>query len=615
MYVQIVPEVTTQLETESLTYVVPQKLENQIRVGQVCKVPLRNREILGLVLAFSQSAPKLKKDTKIKEISQIVIPSPLLDRQRLKLAQILSSYYQANLSQVIFAMLPPLTENPQFPTTLSYPLKFATKSGTYVYIDRLESRIIFYAQMVKKILRGGRSALVLFPEKSKTLETLTEFRNYFNPAQISLYHGALSKIKRFSQWQRILEGKVKIVIGTRSAIFAPLADLGLIIIDSDDDPSFKEEQAPRYQVKKVAEVLQSLYNANLILGSDILSLENYRLVQKGEYKVLKEGFRTSFVDLRIIDQSKEAGFISNFLENKIRQYLILGKKIVLFVSRRGEGSSYFCQDCGRAVPCPRCALPLTPLRDALVCNHCGQKTEIPMYCPNCESSRLKTAGLGSTRLETEIKMLFKKAMIVRVDKDTPLSSPKIVKQNFDILIGTSKIFDIPNLKAQLTGVLGLDNVLNLPDYISHENVSKILQRLKNITWELLVVQTSNPEHFIWKSLNKEPRFFLERELLLRRKYNFPPFSHLILITASSKNEEKAQGESEKLAQQISRLISKDRLKIELLGPAPSFIYKERDKYRWQIILKVENYPSGEASKVLQLVPTQFKIDVDPISLL
>lgn len=615
MYVQIVPEITTTLETESLTYVVPKKLEDEIRVGQLCRIPLRQKEILGLVLAFSAKPPKLKKETKIREISEILIQTPLLDRQRLKLCQSLSSYYQASLSAVIFSVLPPILENAQISAPVSYPLKFATRTSTYTYIDKFENRIIFYAQMVKKILRGGRSSIILFPEKSKTLEILSEFKNYFNPNQISLYHGALSKNKKFFEWQRMLEGKIKIVIGTRMAIFAPLSDLGLIIIDSDDDFSYKEEQASRYHVKEVSEILRNLYNANVILGADYLSVENYRKTAIGQYQTLKTTYKTSFLNIGLVDQSKEQGAISNYLENKIKQLLILSKKIILFVSRRGEGSSYYCQDCGQFLPCPRCDLPLTPLRNKLVCNHCGNKVDFPLYCPNCRGSRFRIAGLGSSKLESEVKTLFPKAKVVRIDKDTPLSTAKIQNQNFDILIGTSKIFDIANLKVYLSAVINLDNVLNLPDFSATENVYKTLQRLKNVTENQLVIQTSNPEHFVWKTLSREPQFFLERELLLRRKYNFPPFTHLILVTAASKNEEKAQKEIEKMAEGLKFQIAQDRLKIELLGPSPAFIYKERDKYHWQIILKLENYPSGEAAKLLKLIPPDFKIDVDPISLL
>jgi len=402
---------------------------------------------------------------------------------------------------------------------------------------------------------------------------------------------------------------------TKGLVFSAFNNLKSIIIENADSPKYKSwGRRPYYNAKDIAIQLAKIHKAKLILKKEFN--ENCKLK-----------IENSIIDMREEMRNNNFSIISRALKEKLKK----AKKSILFISRRGAATFILCRDCGYVIKCPRCDVPmiLHHVRGKLLCHHCNNEEKPPALCPNCKGYRIKYFGAGTQRVEIEVKKLFPKVKIFRLDSDTaksPTQQQEIInkfnKLKNAILIGTQMLLEKDIKQVNLVGIVSIETILNLPDYRSSERVFQIISQLKSMSDRGFLVQTYNPENAAIKNAidNKWQKFY-DEEIKIRKTLNYPPFSQIIKLTFEHRDSQKAQDEAkillEKLKQQIQSQskIENYKLKIDLLGPVPAFIPKIAGKHRWNIIIKSKIKNLKQRNKLLIIVPSTWKIEVDPESLL
>lgn len=463
-----------------------------------------------------------------------------------------------------------------------------------------------YMKLVEYVLSIGKSAVVLVPEIALTPQMIERFKGRFGE-DVALFHSKLSDGERFDEWYRIKEGKARLVIGARSALFLPLMNLGLIIIDEEHENTYKSEQNPKYHTREVSEYLCEIKGCKLVLGSATPSIETYYKALKGEYKLLEMNNRVngkSMPKMEIVDMRQElkSGNMSLFsrkLSSAIEETLNEKKQIILFLNRRGFSTFISCRSCGYVFKCPECDVSMTYHKNGyLVCHYCGRAQKAEKVCPECGSKYVKFFGAGTERVEQEVKKYFPKAKVLRMDVDTTRykNSHESIYNSFknheaDILIGTQMVSKGLDFKdVTLVGILAADMSLNIPDYRAAERTYQIITQVAGRAGRgeddgKVIVQSYTPNHY---SLNyaKDENYegLFKEEINLRRLMGNPPFGKILLIGGSSKNEEKLKKFMNNLQVNLKKLIVGD---LKMLGPVPCIISKLKDNYRWQIIIKGE----------------------------
>lgn len=477
---------------------------------------------------------------------------------------------------------------------LKYLIKGVTGSGkTEVYMN-----------LVEEVLSQGKSSIVLVPEISLTPQMIERFKGRFGE-DVALFHSRLSDGERFDEWYRIKEGKVRLVIGARSALFLPLYNIGLIIIDEEHENTYKSDQNPKYHTREVSEYICKLKKCKLVLGSATPSIETYYKALIGEYKLIELKKRVNgsrmphieIVDMREELKSRNLSLFSRKLYNAINETLKDNKQIILFLNRRGYSTFISCRSCGYVFKCPECDVSMTYHKNGyLICHYCGRAEKATKLCPECGSKYVKFFGAGTERVEQEVKKYFPKARVLRMDVDTTRhkNSHESIYNSFkneeaDILVGTQMISKgLDFKKVTLVGVLAADMSLNIPDYRSAERTYQIITQVSGRAGRgsdegRVIVQSYTPNHY---SLNyaKEENYegLFKEEINLRRLMGNPPFGRILLINGSSKNEEKLKKFMNNLQENLRKLIIED---LTMLGPVPCIISKLKDNYRWQIIIK------------------------------
>ncbi len=486
------------------------------------------------------------------------------------------------------------------------PLKNWPMNKKYLIIGDFQTRLKFYLAAIQKTLTKNHSIIILVPD----LSLISYFTRYFkNP--YSILHAGLKKTERWLEWNRIREGKVKIIIGSQSALFAPVKNLGLIIIDQEENETYKNDRSPRFHAVRVAEELSRLARTNLVLGSILPRVETYHQAIKGKYQILKKSALAS-KNITIVDMNSEKYVISNTLEKEIENTLIQKQKILLVLNRKGEGTKFSCTDCGWIALCEKCGLPLIPQRAENVCYRCEKSSPPPLSCPKCRGVHLKPMGLGTARLKKFVTDLFPKAKIIQVEKE---SDGRLVRYNWDIAITTIYGLKFSWPKIGLVGIIDADQGLNFPDFSSPQKTFQNLYKFLRIG-ERGIVQTHLPENYCLRALaglNYE-RFFLD-EITQRRKFAFPPFNRLVRLLFKNADEEKAKKETVRIYQS---LITNHFPLTTISRPHPAFISKERGKYRYQIVIKISSLRSkfsNQLKDTLRTLPKGWIIDVDPVNLL
>jgi primosomal protein N' (replication factor Y) (superfamily II helicase) len=503
-----------------------------------------------------------------------------------------------------------------------------------------------YIRCIQQVLEQGKAAIMMVPEISLTPQTVARFRQRFGD-RVAILHSGLSQKERFIEWKKIYDKQVSIAIGARSAIFAPFENLGIIVIDEEHDGSYKQESTPRYHARDTAVIRARSQNAVVLLGSATPSLESIHNTQLDKYKYLSLEKRVgermlpiaSLVDMR--EERKEFknfSILSGQLIAAIRDRLSRKEQIFLFLNRRGTARFVYCPDCGYVVECNHCSVTMTfhGNEDKLLCHYCSFSAPMPGHCIECQSEVIRFSGFGTQKLEEETIKLFPKAKIRRLDRDTTQSKSAFVNMHrdmqsgeIDILIGTQMItkgHDFHNVT--LVGVVAADVALNIPDFRSCERAFQLLIQVAGRAGRgkvpgKVIIQTNNPDHYMFEFvIEHDVKAFHNKELKLRKRLNYPPYTKMIALEVVCENEMQGQNAIGKLRQSLSRLVSREKF-VELIGPSKAALYRIQNKFRWHLLLRSGNMKQlqkillkcSELNELKAFGKIKLSIDVDPLNLL
>lgn len=695
-YAQVIP--LTKLpkqRNQAFTYRVPPDLVARVNIGHIVEVGFGSRQIKAMVIKLDSANDSLKpfspdparKNMLIKDIVRIYDQKSLITPEQYKLAIWLSDYYISSLSLTVKLFAPRWYEGKKRPESYSIPASrqkskksrrasdqpvtfslaqegvwsvLKTSLGKKIPTTKQASapdrpfllhgvtgsgKTEIYSRVIEEILGQGKQALFMLPEIALTTQFISHFQTRFSPDLLAVLHSKMSPKERVLEMQRIASGEACIIIGPRSALFAPFKKLGVIIVDEEHDSSYKQyDQSPRYHVRETAQELARIWDCILILGSATPSLEAYHRTKIGVYQLLelpdrfsREAVPKQLPEVLLVDMREEIkkgnkSVLSDELHDRLEQTLENNGQALLFLNRRGMSTIVLCRDCGFVLDCPRCEIPFvfhvgnTVATQALFCHHCSTRKIVPTRCPKCQSSYFKFLGTGTERVEMEIREAFPRARILRMDADTTRargSHERIMtafrSHKADILIGTQMItkgFDLPNV--DLVGIISVDNLLNMPDFRASEMVFQLVTQVagragRRTKRGICIVQTYAPANPIFKfATSHDYSSFYEKEIKDRDALLYPPFSRLIKLVYAHKDNEKAQSHAISLKRQIDRLLGKE-FDGEVLGPSPSFVPKKNNRYYWHLIIKHQ----GEAAvaQLLREIPDDWTIDIDPFTLL
>lgn len=563
--------------------------------GKLSKRAFRQQKVLDVLEEEGEMEKKsllMKSGASTQQLNELLKKGAVLYRKKRVLRQVLSqvgNYQKVKLNE---------DQEKVFETVMKskgnkFLLQGVTGSGkTEVYL-----------QLVEEVLKEGKEAIILVPEISLTPQTIQRFQGRFGD-RIAVLHSRLTPAERFDQWTAIRNKRVSIVVGARSAIFAPFENPGMIIIDECHELSYFSEKNPKYSAIEVAAHLADLTGAKLLLGSATPSVETRYLCEKGEFQLLKLPHRVkglSLPEVTIVDMTKElkAGnrtMFSRLLYQKMVEALKKREQIILFLNKRGHTSYVFCRNCGYVDKCDACDVAMTYHKsfDRMVCHYCGRTKKKPVKCPDCGSPMIKEFGAGTQKLEEETKRLFPKARVLRMDADTTRTKHaydeiyrKMADREADILIGTqmlAKGFDFPHVSV--VGVVAADLSLHIKDYNASERTFQLLTQVAGRAGResegSVVFQTYKPNNFSIRSAKEQDyEMFYELEMSYRKELNHPPFSHILYFVGSGLDRNPVIRKMRKVAE---LLRESDHL-TEVKGPAPAVIERLNNRYRYQVLAK------------------------------
>lgn len=505
-----------------------------------------------------------------------------------------------------------VVNNVDLNSNLVYLLHGVTGSGkTEVYI-----------KLIERVLKNNKTAIVLVPEISLTTQLISRFERVFGK-KIAALHSALSDGEKYDEYRRIQRGEVSVVIGARSAVFAPLSNIGLIVIDEEHSDSYKQDNNPRYDAKKIAMIRGERGTFPVVMGSATPSLDSYARAKKNVYKLLEMPSRVnnhSLPEIDTIDMNQELkyakGHFSRKLIEEIASTLEKKEQIILLLNRRGYSSFVSCKNCSYTVKCPNCDISLTYHKGSniLRCHYCGYGTSMVTECPNCHEKSMNSLGVGTEKIEEEIEKIFVNSRVLRMDVDTTSRKgmhKKMIEafknHEYDILLGTqivAKGLDFP--LVTLVGVINADTSLNIPDYRSSENTFDLLCQVSGRSGRgnrngKVVIQTFNNEHYAIKYAKTHNYLgFFKEEMNIRKCLKYPPYFYLCYIKISSKSDGSALKESQK----IKNALERNLMSMTILGPSPSFIHKINNIYNYGIIIKYKSLDN--LKEILEKILNHYK---------
>ncbi|MBS9349442.1 primosomal protein N' [Listeria welshimeri] len=511
--------------------------------------------------------------------------------------------------------------------TACWKITAATEQETFLIHGVTGSgKTEIYLQTIEAKLKEGKEAIVLVPEISLTPQMVERFKSRFG-SEVAVLHSALSSGEKYDEWRKIERKEARVVVGARSAVFAPLENLGIIIIDEEHEASYKQEDNPRYHARDVAIWRANKYQCPVVLGSATPSLESFARAKKGVYTLIELPSRVndrampevSVVDMREELRKENRTEFSTELLEKIKDRIAKKEQTVLMLNRRGYSSFVMCRDCGYVVECPNCDISLTYHQSSnqMKCHYCGHEERVPQKCPSCEGEHIRYFGTGTQKVEESLTKLIPEARVIRMDVDTTRTKgahEKLLKSfrnhEADILLGTQMIakgLDFPDIT--LVGVLNADTMLHLPDFRASERTFQLLTQVSGRagrherTGEV-VVQSYNPEHYSIEFAKKHDFIgFYNHEMQLRKMGSYPPFYYLTMINVSDENEMKAIRTIQEMAQFLRGKLGPDAV---VLGPVPSNITRIKNKYRYQCIIKYKIEP--DLKKELKTLITHYQKD-------
>ncbi|MFG5427491.1 primosomal protein N' [Enterococcus faecalis] len=468
-----------------------------------------------------------------------------------------------------------------------------------------------YLQVIAEVLNQGKTAIMLVPEISLTPQMVQRFKSRFGE-HVAVMHSGLSQGEKYDEWRKIERGEAEVVVGARSAIFAPIENIGVIIVDEEHEASYKQEETPRYHARDLAIWRSEYHHCPVVLGSATPSLESRARTQKNVYQRLRLTQRANqaatlpTIDVVDMRQEVENGNVSSFsmsLQEKLQERLEKNEQSVLLLNRRGYSSFVMCRDCGYVLPCPNCDISLTLHMDSktMKCHYCGHEERIPYRCPNCGQDKIRYYGTGTQKVEEELQTLLPDSRILRMDVDTTRrkgAHEKILRTfgegQADILLGTQMIakgLDFPNVT--LVGVLNADTALNLPDFRSSERTFQLLTQVSGRAGRAekpgeVIIQSFNPEHYaIQLAKAQDYEDFYTKEMYIRHRGDYPPYYFTVQITASHPEENEAAKQMFQIARKLKQGLSPQAI---LLGPTPNAIMRVNNRYFYQVIIKYKQEP-------------------------
>ncbi len=601
--------------------------------GTRVTVPFGSRLVEGWIVGYSEPEPGVS----LREIAGLGRPD--FTKELLDLARWMSWYYLHPLAEILELMSPPdrpkrliKCTSPEEKLSPQRPEDFDLTGEQQEALRKIEEALSnknggrfllygvtgsgkteVYLRATEFALALGRQVLYLVPEIALTPQIGALFQGAFGE-RVAIWHHRLARGEKYRLWEDVREGAKGVVIGTRSAVFAPFCNLGLIIVDEEHDPSYKEQERPYYHARQVALIRSFLNKAVVVLGSATPSLESFSAAGRKKLQLLtisrrppgRSLPRTTVVDMRReLNSGGEPSIFSRYLQEQIKLRLKRKEQVILFYNRRGYAPLVFCPGCGEVLKCRYCSISLVYHRQTgdLRCHYCNTRLPLPANCPSCGSNkRLCFLGTGIQRVEQELSLLFPGARVLRLDYDTTRGKGAygqilsvFAGKKADILLGTQMVtkgHDFPGVT--LVGVLNADLSLNLPDYRSAERTFQILTQVAGRTGRgpqpgEVVVQTYHPEHYsIMAACRGDSNSFYREEARRRRALEYPPYGELIRVRLSSCREEDVASLASELAGELRRQLAGDQ--VAVLGPAPAPVLRVKGFYRWQVLLKGKTLP-------------------------
>ena len=667
LYAQVVVERRTGPALESFTYEVPDELAGAVVEGARVLVPFGKRTVTGYILGLSDESDHPSP----RPIGALADEPSLLQPHQVLLARWIAEHYAAPLAETVRAMIPPGiralrsgSKRKRGPRVESRDRSLAgaeqdvenatlTAGQTAAVaavaeaLERRRGRLLLhgvtgsgktevYLEAIGRCLALGRGAIVLVPEVSLTPQVTGRFAERF-AGRIAVLHSRLTPSEKALEWNRLRSGEAAVAIGPRAAIFAPIADLGLVIIDEEHSVTYKQLRVPRYHAVDVAHRLADLAGAVVLAGSATPSVVGYEAHGRaaGDFegaRILELPERYGgepLPKMEIVDMRRDRSWnfnrpIGERLVTLCREELGAGGQVILYLNRRGLAWYARCRKCGEAVGCPNCSVSLVyhGVTRSLACHYCGHSQSLPSQCPHCQARNLRTVGFGTERIQAEAERLFPGARTLRLDRDTARTRDSyygiwedFARGRADILVGTSLVakgWDLP--RVGVVGVVDADQALQYPDYRAAEDTFASLVQAggrARRSGSRVAVQTMNPHHYAIR-LAREHDYhgFFAEELAVREALHFPPFTRLVDVTSSAADDDLARKAATDYASALRNQLTRDQAReVVVLGPSPAFIHRLRGEYRWSITIK-----AADLAEVRPYLPDGrgFMVDVDPL---
>lgn len=644
-YYEVAPTQIIRANSAVFTYA----SETPLPIGQIVTIEVGKKILSGVI---TKKVQQPTYDT--KQISSVIETSPLPE-PLVKLAEWMSTYYATHLAIVLQTFLPRGLQKTRRSTVKAAHIALRDRTKNVFNKDQRAAydtiinmtpgsallhgitgsgKTAVYIELAKQTMQSGKSTIILVPEIALTSQVVDEFSHHFE--DIILVHSRQTEAERHKAWLDALTSTTpRLVIGPRSALFTPLTHIGLIVIDEAHEPSFKQEQSPRYSALRAASILAGQHDARVVFGTATPSIADYYLFEHSGRPIIKMDTRArldavsptvTLIDMTKRTHFKKHRFLSDKLLSQIEQTLSEGNQALIFHNRRGSASTTLCENCGWSAICPRCFVPFTLHADKhrLECHICGLREKVPTSCPECGAADIIHKGIGTKLVESELKKLFPKKIIARFDGDNETGESveerykELYDGDIDIIIGTQVIakgLDLPKLRT--VGVIQADAGLSLPDYGSSERTFQLLAQVVGRVGRShhptsVIVQSYQPTHpAVTNGLAQNYADFYQTALSQRRQGGFPPYTYLLKLTCIYKTEAAAIKNAQKFAADLRLQLPKT---VQILGPTPAFYERQHDTYRWQLTLK-SSKRADLTSALQHLPPTHWQFELDPTSLL
>lgn len=620
---------------------VPQLLSyffnRSLQRGAIVEVLMGNRKVPAIVISSSliqnQKIALKNSGFQLKKITSLISEEPRVTDIQFKIAAWLSKKYFSSPGISFKTLLPKFFLDPKysfsFPSVIvggQAPIKpklLLTGAKKTINEIRLE---------IKKTIENKKQALIVIPEISIARDFYDILAGYY---ETSLLNSTLSKKQAYKEWLRISSGDAELIIGTRQALFAPFLNLGLIIVEDPANEAYKSDMSPKYNTYHLAEKISEIYSADLVYVSPIPDIISYQSVRDNLYSLEdKSGSKHPLVSIQDNLQEFQGGnysILSRELRDNVEKYLGNNKKILIFSSRKGYSTSFVCENCKFHFKCPQCLIPLRIYRqpeEMLICNICSLSKKIPDSCPNCHSYKLKAAGYaGSEKIKEELEFILKNKGINKEIFVFDKNSIKNLKQEAELIkkiqaldsfvcIATQSIFSYRfNLNFDLVGIPNLDGLTTIPDFKAEEDLFMQFEKINDFQSEKIIIQTYGENRIAPFLKNKNYKEFYDKDILSRKIFGYPPFTRLVKLSISSADKNKTEQEARILSEKLKRIVAQAKLDsaIKIMGPSPAFIEKRKDRFFYNLILKLSH--ESNVGQIVKYVPSNWSIDVDPKSIL